>query len=121
MSKTIGAIFENRALAYLELQGLRLLARNVNFPVGELDLVMRDTCGALVFVEVRARASAAFGGALASVTAPKRRRLRAAALRYLASNRVGPGAMKRAGCRFDVVAFEALQLIWVRDAFGACD
>lgn len=114
MSKTVGAAFEDRALAYLCRQGLRLVERNVAYRGGELDLVMRDAAGVLVFVEVRARASAAFGGAAASIGAGKRRRLLLAAECYLARLRA-----PRPPCRFDVVAFEAQRLRWFVDAFGA--
>jgi putative endonuclease len=114
MSKTLGAAFEDRALEYLQRQGMRLVERNVAYRRGELDLIMRDAGGVLVFVEVRARAGAAFGGAAASVGAAKRRRLLWAAECYLAQLRT-----PRPPCRFDVVAFDAHRLTWFADAFGA--
>lgn len=68
----------------------------------------------LVFVEVRARASEAFGGAAASITAAKRRRLVAAARHYLARHRADRA------CRFDVVLVRGRErrIEWVSDAFG---
>ena len=83
---------------------------------GEIDLVMRDPDGALVFVEVRARARARYGGALASVGRQKRQRLVRAAQFYLATR-----TNEALRCRFDVVAFEAGRLVWLRDAFRADD
>ncbi len=99
---------EERARRYLEGQGLRCLARNYSTRRGELDLVMADG-PVTVFVEVRRRSRGDYGGALASVTAAKRRRLRRAAAAWLAQ---APG-----WARFDVVAIEDDTLHWIPDAF----
>ncbi|WP_198342372.1 YraN family protein [Burkholderia ubonensis] len=114
-SKSVGAAFEARARQFLERRGLVFVAANVTMRGGELDLVMREPDGTLVFVEVRARRSIRHGGAAASVGWRKRTRLVAAALRFWARHGAG------APCRFDVVAFEAAQLVWLRDAFRADD
>jgi putative endonuclease len=109
-----GRSAEARACAYLEAQGLRLVERNYRCRFGEIDLIMRDgEC--LVFVEVRLRRSARFGGPLVSVDARKRGRLAASAQSYLqARTRPCPA-------RFDVVAFDGDEgLEWVRDAFSVC-
>lgn len=81
-AQRVGDAAEAAALALLMAQGLRPLARNVRYKVGELDLVMLDG-EVLVFVEVRQRASSRFGSAAESVTAAKQRRLRRAALHYV--------------------------------------
>jgi putative endonuclease len=112
MSKTLGDVFETRALAYLRGQRMKLLARNVRCRGGELDLVMRDEAGALVFVEVRARASRRFADAASSIGASKRARIVLAARHFLMRWR-GPVPP----CRFDVVAFDAGALRWLPDAF----
>ena len=73
-TKQRGDAAEDAALAFLQRQGLRLLERNFKTPGrggGEIDLIMREPDGTLVFVEVRQRASAAQGGAAGSVTATK--------------------------------------------------
>ncbi|VWD52427.1 hypothetical protein BLA39750_06302 [Burkholderia lata] len=114
-SKPVGAAFEQRARQFLERRGLVFVAANVTMRGGELDLVMREPDGMLVFVEVRARRSVRHGGAAASVGWRKRRRLVAAALQFWARHGAG------AACRFDVVAFEAGRLVWLRDAFRADD
>jgi putative endonuclease len=109
----VGAAQEKAAAAHLAAAGLKILARNVRYAVGELDLVALDG-RQLAFVEVRFRRHADFGGALASVDARKRRRLIAAAALFLAGH---PEHAGRA-CRFDVVAIDADQRIeWVRAAF----
>jgi putative endonuclease len=108
----IGDTAEQAACAMLEREGLRVVARQVAYRVGELDLVARDG-PTLVFVEVRSRARS--GLAAASVDAAKRQRLRRAAQRYLQhhfGDRWPP-------CRFDVVIAEANRLEWLRAAFGA--
>ncbi|AKL99980.1 hypothetical protein ABD05_07060 [Burkholderia pyrrocinia] len=114
-SKPVGAAFEQRARQFLERRGLAFVAANVTMRRGELDLVMREPDGMLVFVEVRARRSVRHGGAAASVGWRKRRRLVAAALQFWARHGAG------AACRFDVVAFEAGRLAWLRDAFRTDD
>lgn len=111
----MGATFEQRARQFLERRGLAFVAANVTMRGGELDLVMRTPDGTLVFVEVRARRSTRHGGAAASVGWRKRRRLVAAALHFWVRHGAG------AACRFDVVAFEAGRLEWLRDAFRADD
>jgi putative endonuclease len=117
-----GATAEAVALAHLRAAGLQLLARNVRYPFGELDLVMRE--GATVaFVEVRFRRGTNFGGAAASVDAGKRRKLARAAQAWLGANR----AHARAPCRFDVVAVSpgagdgAESCDWIRAAFTLDD
>jgi putative endonuclease len=115
-SKNVGAAFEAHALTFLQRQRLRFVARNVVCRGGEIDLVMREADGTLVFVEVRARAQTRYGGASASVGRHKRERLVRAAQYYLATH-----PHEVAACRFDVVAFEAGRLVWLRDAFRADD
>jgi putative endonuclease len=107
-------VYETRALDYLRRQRMRLIARNVTYRGGEIDLVMRDVDGALVFVEVRARARSGFGGAAASIGVQKRARLLLAA-QYFLARRSDTDSV----CRFDVIAFEAGRLVWLRDAFRA--
>lgn len=106
---------ERRAAEYLEASGHTVLARNWRCRVGELDIVACDPSGTLVFVEVRSRRnSAAFGGAIASITATKQQRLlRAAELYRQVTHR------QHLPCRFDVVLIDAGTLDWIRDAFQA--
>ena len=111
-SKRIGTAFEAQALEFLQRQRMRLVARNVTCRGGEIDLVMRDRDGALVFVEVRARAGGRYGGAAASIGAHKRQRILQAARYFLVTR--GAGANP---CRFDAVVFEGRRLVWLRDAF----
>lgn len=118
-----GFAVEAAARDHLLAAGLRPLAGNVGFRSGELDLVMldRDRLGeVLVFVEVRYRADARFGGGAASVDAGKRRKLVRAATLFLHRN-----GLHEMPCRFDVVEADGdparPRLHWIRDAFRADD
>ena len=115
-TRAAGDAAEDRALAHLLAQGLLLLARNYRTPGrggGEIDLVMRDRDGTLVFVEVRQRAWSSFGGAAASVGGVKQRRIVFAARHYLLRFPAPPP------CRFDVVGVQGARLEWLRGAFDA--
>lgn len=109
-----GAAAEAAARRLLESAGLACLATNARTRAGEWDLVMRDG-ELLVFVEVRLRAHAGYGGALASVDHRKQRKLMAAAGLWLQRH----PALARLRQRYDVVAFSALDQPpqWVRDAW----
>ena len=109
---------------HLLAAGLREVAANAHYRTGELDLVMLDTAGrvpCLVFVEVRFRRDARFGGGAASVDARKRHKLVRAAQAFLQAH----PQFRDAACRFDVVEAHgnpaAPQLHWLRDAFRADD
>jgi putative endonuclease len=109
-----GSAAEDLAARYLERQGLAIVDRNWRCRAGEIDLVARDGA-TLVFVEVRLRTSAAFGGAAASVDVRKQRRILQAARLYLAGRADTP-------CRCDVVVLDRLDpagIEWIRDAFQA--
>jgi putative endonuclease len=108
-----GVEAEAMAAAFLERQGLTILARNYRCRLGEIDLIARDL-EATVFVEVRSRASSSFGGAAASITAAKRQRLLKAARHYISRQRTVPQ------CRFDALLIEGdpPRIEWLRDAFG---
>ncbi len=109
-----GLAAEDLALAYLRGHGLELVARNYRSRFGELDLVLREG-DTLVFVEVRLRTRADYGGAAASVTQSKQHKLVLAARQFLAEQgRQWP-------CRFDVVSCDALEadsIEWIKGAFG---
>ena len=111
-----GNAAEDQALAHLQAAGLRLLARNYRTPGrggGEIDLVMRERDGTVVFVEVRSRAGSSHGGAGASIGATKQRRIVFAARHYLLRWPQLPP------CRFDAVLVEGAALQWLQGAFDA--
>ncbi len=115
-TKAQGDAAEDQALAYLAARGLRLAARNYRTPGrggGEIDLVLWDRDGTLVFVEVRQRATRNYGGAAASISWQKQRRIVLAARHYLLRHRVVPP------CRFDIISIEGGGIQWMRAAFDA--
>lgn len=115
-TKQAGDSAEETALDHLQSKGLRLVTRNYRTPGrggGEIDLVMRERDGTLVFVEVRKRRSSAFGGAAASVSAVKQRRIVFAARHYLMRLPSLPP------CRFDVVGLQDGEIEWLKGAFDA--
>jgi len=77
-TKQVGDAAEDQALGYLQAKGLQFVARNYRTPGrggGEIDLILRDLDGTLVFVEVRKRSRGDHGGAAASVGHVKQRRI----------------------------------------------
>src|SRR5665647_873126 len=115
-TKDVGDAAEDAALHYLQQANLRLLERNYRTPGrggGEIDLIMRAPDGTTVFVEVRQRKSASHGGAAASISTIKQRRIIFAARHYLMRLRTPPP------CRFDVVLVEPQGTQWLQAAFDA--
>lgn len=105
---------EEQALRFLQAQGLRLRQRNYRCKAGEIDLIMEQG-NTIVFVEVRFRSGTSHGGAAASVTKSKQRKLHLTASHYLQSQHLNEA---RQPCRFDVVAYEEQgQCQWYINAF----
>jgi putative endonuclease len=112
-----GAAGEALAAEYLGIRGLKILARNLRCKAGEIDLVCLDG-SVLAIVEVRQRESAEFGGALASVTWSKRRKIILATQYFLQREK----QWGNFSLRFDVLAVHGLpdgahRVEWVKDAF----
>ena len=109
-----GLAAEELAAQYLIAQGLRVIARNYRCRLGEIDLIATDR-ETLVFVEVRLRRSRRFGGAAASITRAKQKKMIATARFYLSGMREVPA------CRFDAILLDALDLRrieWLRDVIA---
>lgn len=109
----LGVGAEAMAADFLDARGLTIVARNYRCRMGEIDLIARDGA-TTVFVEVRQRASSAFGGAAASITAAKKLKLTKTARHYVSRLSTLPP------CRFDVVLIEGEppRIEWIRNAFG---
>ncbi len=118
-TKNLGEEGETLALAHLLRAGLTLVRRNYRVAAGprrrgaEVDLILRERDGTLVFVEVRMRADARHGGAAASVNRAKRRKVVLAARHFLSALPSLPP------CRFDVVAIQGGHIEWLKAAFDA--
>jgi putative endonuclease len=115
-----GRTGELLAEQFLRAQGYRIVERNVKTPMGELDLVAEEG-EVLVFVEVKARASEAFGGGLGAVDRRKREKLVRLASHYLMQRRWGDRL-----CRFDVVVIEGtsqerIKILHIKNAFDGSE
>ena len=115
MSQATGFAAEETARQYLIIQGLKWVESNYSCRLGEIDLIMRDK-EFLVFVEVRARASANYGGAIESVTYRKQQKILKTASLYLVTRKL----YNQTPVRFDVVSIEGRppKLTWISNAFS---
>lgn len=111
-----GRIAEEKALVYLEKQGLKLVTRNYHCRLGEIDMIMRDK-DVLVFVEVRSRINTQFGSGIESITLSKRQKIMKTASHYLMCHNL----QDKNPLRFDVVSIDGASraITWLKDAFGA--
>ena len=112
-----GVAAEELAAQYLKVRGLKVLARNLRCKAGELDLVCLDG-EVLAIVEVRQRGNVEFGGAAASVTYAKQRKIIRAAQFFLRRQK----HWRNLPMRFDVLAIDgspqgAHRVDWIKDAF----
>ncbi len=100
-NKISGAAGEDFAAAALDAAGYRILDRNWSCRDGELDIVALDATGYephLVFCEVKTRRTRAFGDPCEAVNPEKQRRIRVAALEWLA----GHADVPHGALRFDI-------------------
>ena len=109
-----GASAETKAIDYLVAQGYSIVERNYQIVGGEIDCIARDPDGTLVFVEVKASWSDAYGHPLFWVGSAKQKNLIRTAKRYLYDNDLYYSA-----CRFDVIAVVAGNLEHLKNAFLA--
>ena len=107
-----GALAENSAAAFLESQGFVIVARNFLRRVGEIDVVARAG-ELLVVAEVRTRASDRFGGAAASVSRDKQRRIAATTALFLQCR----PELSQCRVRFDVLVVRDGAIEWLKHAF----
>jgi putative endonuclease len=110
-----GAQAEQWAAHYLQKQGLKLIEQNYRGRFGEIDLIMQDGA-TLVFIEVRLRRNADFGGAAASIDTHKQQRIIRTSQQYLCSLARIPA------CRFDAVLLGDTQgnnAQWLKNVFDA--
>ena len=97
-SKRLGRWGEKRCEKFLRRKGLKYLARNFSCKTGEIDLIMVDTDGTLVFVEVKTRANEDFAAVENLITFTKKSRMAKAAKYFLQVHKI-----EDRPCRFDVV------------------
>ena len=97
--KLLGGWGEKRSRRFLKRKGFRMLARNFNCRAGEIDLVMVDKAGEIIFVEVKTRADEEFEAVESAITKAKQMRIMRAARYFISTHNI-----RDRGFRFDVVA-----------------
>lgn len=96
--KLLGRWGEKRCEKFLKRKGLKILTRNFRCKTGEIDLIMVDTDGGIVFIEVKTRADENFAEAETSITSAKKAKLARTARYFLSSNKI-----ENRPSRFDIV------------------
>lgn len=110
---SIGARTEVAALEYLHANGCRLVARNVRFRVGEIDLIVRDG-ESLVFVEVRGRGFGSLEAAEVALPPAKRLKLwRAIELYLLRQNHLERSEFR--SIRIDFLSTNGREWFWFKN------
>ncbi|WP_420829258.1 YraN family protein [Bifidobacterium simiiventris] len=117
--KQLGALGEQVAALWLQAHDCIMLDRNWRCRYGELDLIVLDPDGAIVFVEVKTRRGVRFGSPQEAVTGRKQVNLRRAGVQWLMEpeHRVAHRSV-----RFDVIAVlapigQAVRVTHIREAF----
>ncbi len=103
--KLLGRWGEKRCGKFLKRKGLKKLTQNFSCKAGEIDLIMVDPDGTIVFVEVKTRADENFAPAEYAITPAKKTRMSRAARYFLAANNIKDRAL-----RFDVVTIVLNQI-----------
>ncbi|MCI0499848.1 MAG: YraN family protein [Planctomycetales bacterium] len=94
----LGRWGQDQAERHLKRRGCRTLTRNYSCGGGEVDLVMTEADGTLVFIEVKTRRNEDFLPAMAAVTQEKKRKIIRTAKRFLKQFRISDRPL-----RFDIV------------------
>jgi putative endonuclease len=111
--KSLGNSGEQKAALYLIEEGFEIIEKNYRFhKSGEIDIIAKKE-NLLVFAEVKARKTQAFGGALYSISKNKQRTLRFIANQFLNEN--PEFYTKNITCRFDLISIENENIEWVQD------
>ncbi len=116
-TRDTGEVTELLAIKYLTRQGLVIQEKNVHSRLGEIDIIMKED-KTFVFVEVKYRSSANFGGAISAISPKKQQKIKKTAAFYLQQCGLNE---YNTPCRFDVVALEGNinnpEIIWLKNAF----
>jgi len=89
---------EERAAAYLESRGYKILQRNFRTPRGEVDIIC-EAPGTIVFVEVKGWSTYHLAELERGISLKKQRRIIGAARQYI----YGRHDSRESGVRFDVI------------------
>ncbi len=97
--KLLGRWGEKYSEKFLNKKGFKTLTRNFSCKTGELDLVMVDSDGGIIFVEVRTKTHEDFSSVESSITSAKMTRLKRAAKYFISTNNI-----ENRPFRFDIIA-----------------
>lgn len=111
--RAFGKNYEIQAAEYLCGKGYKILASNYQCRFGEIDLIAESPEKVIVFVEVKARSSNAFGSAGMAVTKAKQKKILRTAKQYIFDRHLS----WRQDYRFDVILFENHTLEHLENAF----
>ena len=102
--RLLGQWGEKYSEKFLKKKGMKTLTRNFSCKTGEIDLIMIDSDGTIVFVEVRTKANEKFSSVESSITLAKKNRLKRAARYFLTSQNI-----QERPYRFDIIAIVLAQ------------
>ena len=113
-----GRFAEDKAMAFLKIQGLVLITRNYHSPHGEIDLIMQDR-DTTVFIEVRSRKNDSFLQVIETIDQHKKNKIILTSEHYLQNAE----KFKSKYYRFDIVAIKGpenrMNIEWIKNAFDA--
>ena len=119
-ARLLGRWGERRSERFLKNRGLKTIARNFNCKLGEIDLIVTNVDGMIVFVEVKAVATNNFGAPEYKVTPKKQKRLAVGANAYLSQC-----CDTNTECRFDVITISFMkrppEINHIKNAFYISD
>ena len=114
-TREVGNKYEDLACKVLENKGLRIIERNYRCKIGEIDIIARDENeDSLVFVEVKYRKTANFGGADFAVDYKKQNKIRKVAETFMKHHKISPLTF----CRFDCIMITGEDVKHIKNAFG---
>lgn len=111
-TKILGATGEEKAAEFLKGKGYKILETNFSNKIGEIDIIAKDK-EFVVFVEVKARSTKAFGLPSEAVNFFKQQKIRKVSLSYLKSKKM----LGKIQCRFDVVEVLGDEIRHIMNAF----
>ncbi|MBN2591127.1 MAG: YraN family protein [Sedimentisphaerales bacterium] len=97
--RLLGSWGEKYSEKFLKKKGLKTLTRNFTCKTGEIDLVMVDSEGSIIFVEVRTKTDEDFSSVESSITSAKKKRLKRAVRYFISTNN-----LENRSFRFDIIA-----------------
>ena len=111
-TRKTGQHYEERAAAYLQERGYKIVGQNYRCRYGEIDIIAYHQ-GYLVFIEVKYRKNEGSGHAVAAVDFKKQKKISGVARWYMMEKRFG----EQTKCRFDVIGIGAKNISIIENAF----